>query len=311
MCHYAAATKHIETLDMTRSITTAIIQHECGNNPKANLNVIVDAIRDAASQNAQLIVLQELHNTLYFCQNENSNHFNLAETIPGPTSTLLSTLAKELGLVIVGSIFEKRTAGLYHNTAIVIESDGRLLGRYRKMHIPDDPGYYEKYYFAPGDLGFEPVVTSVGILGIMVCWDQWFPEAARLMALAGAELLIYPTAIGWDKADTEDEQQRQKDAWTTIQRSHAIANGIPVVSCNRTGHESDPSGQSEGITFWGSSFVAGPQGEIISIAPENKAWTNVTPIDLGRTETVRRSWPFLRDRRIDAYHDIILRYRDK
>lgn len=295
-------------------ITVAAIQHQCSTELDKNRQTIANAIRTAAGQNAQLVVLQELHNTRYFCQSENPDNFNLAETIPGPSSVELCKLAKETGVVIVASLFEKRAAGLYHNTAIVIESDGSIVGRYRKMHIPDDPGYYEKFYFTPGDLGFEPVVTSLGVLGIMICWDQWFPEAARLMALAGAQCLIYPSAIGWDPTDSPEEQTRQKEAWITIQRAHAIANGLPLIACNRTGIElvSDVSNEAPaGIQFWGSSFMTGPQGEILQLAPENQDCTLVADINFERTEQVRRVWPFLRDRRVSAYHDIVKRYRDK
>jgi N-carbamoylputrescine amidase len=255
-------------------------------------------------------LLQELHNSLYFCQTENPAHFELAELLPGPTSKLLAELAAELQVVIVASLFEKRSAGLYHNTAVVIDADGSLAGRYRKMHIPDDPGYYEKFYFTPGDLGFTPIQTSLGKLGVLVCWDQWFPEAARLMALAGAELLLFPTAIGWDPADDSAEQQRQKDAWQIVQRAHAVANGIPLLCCNRTGTEHAPD-QSSTIRFWGSSFIAGPQGELLAEASMDEDEVVIATLDLQRSETVRRIWPFLRDRRIDAYDDLTLRYRDE
>ncbi|MDH5325187.1 MAG: carbon-nitrogen hydrolase [Gammaproteobacteria bacterium] len=295
---------------MTQELNVALIQQACLTPQDANMKQIVTAIREAAAAKAQLVVLQELHNTPYFCQTENPDFFDLAESVPGPSTRLLGDLAKELKLVIVASLFEKRAAGLYHNTAVVIETNGEIAGRYRKMHIPDDPGYYEKYYFTPGDLGFEPIQTSVAKLGILVCWDQWYPEAARLMALAGAELLIYPTAIGWDSADSEEEQQRQKEAWMTIQRGHAIANGLHVIAVNRTGHEPDPSKQSDGIQFWGSSFVAGPQGELLTRCSEDKSCVQTCTLNLARTETVRRSWPYFRDRRTDSYHDIIKRYRD-
>lgn len=267
-------------------------------------------IRKAAAQGAQLIVNQELHDSLYFCQSENTDFCNLAVAIPSEATDFYAALAAELGVVIVCSLFEKRAPGLYHNTAVVFDADGSIAGKYRKMHIPDDPAYYEKFYFTPGDLGFIPVDTSVGRLGVLVCWDQWYPEAARLMAMRGAELLIYPTAIGWESTDTDDEKARQRDAWITIQRAHAVANGIPVVSVNRTGYEPDTTGHTGGIQFWGSSFVAGPQGEILYQAPVNEAATAVTEVDMKRSERVRRWWPFLRDRRIDAYTDITRRFID-
>ena len=268
-------------------------------------------IKTLAGQGAELIVLQELHNTLYFCQTENVNRFDMAEPIPGPSTEYFGRLARELGVVIVTSLFERRAAGLYHNTAVVMERDGSIAGKYRKMHIPDDPAYYEKFYFTPGDIGFKPVDTSVGRLGVLVCWDQWYPEAARLMALQGAEILIYPTAIGYESSDAEDEQQRQREAWTTVQRGHAVANGLPVVAVNRVGHEPDPSGMTGGIQFWGSSFVAGPQGEILYRASGNEEDCAVTDIDLKHSEQVRRWWPFLRDRRIDMYGDILRRFIDR
>ena len=268
-------------------------------------------IKALAGQGAELIVLQELHNTLYFCQTENVNRFDMAEPIPGPSTEYFGRLARELGVVIVTSLFERRAAGLYHNTAVVIERDGSIAGKYRKMHIPDDPAYYEKFYFTPGDIGFKPVDTSVGRLGVLVCWDQWYPEAARLMALQGAKILIYPTAIGYESSDAEDEQQRQREAWTTVQRGHAVANGLPVVAVNRVGHEPDPSGMTGGIQFWGSSFVAGPQGEILYRASGNEEDCAVTDIDLKHSEQVRRWWPFLRDRRIDMYGDILRRFIDR
>ncbi|WP_328758111.1 carbon-nitrogen hydrolase [Geomonas diazotrophica] len=266
-------------------------------------------IREAAGQGAQLVLLQELHTGSYFCQTEDIACFDLAETIPGPSTEQFGALARELGVVIVTSLFERRAPGLYHNTAVVLEKDGSIAGKYRKMHIPDDPAFYEKFYFTPGDLGFEPVQTSVGKLGVLVCWDQWYPEAARLMALAGADLLIYPTAIGWDPRDEAAEQQRQLDAWVTVQRAHAVANGIPVVSVNRVGFEADPSGAGAGIKFWGFSFAAGPQGEFLARAGEDEELL-VVDLDLRRSEDVRRIWPFLRDRRIDAYGDLVKRYRD-
>lgn len=271
---------------------------------------LTEKITALASQGAELIVLQELHNSLYFCQTENVDCFDMAETIPGESTDFFGSLAKKLGVVIVTSLFEKRAAGLYHNTAVVIERDGTIAGKYRKMHIPDDPAYYEKFYFTPGDLGFHPIDTSVGRLGVLVCWDQWYPEAARLMALQGAEMLIYPTAIGYESSDTPEEQQRQHEAWTTVQRGHAVANGLPVVAVNRTGHETDPSGATGGIQFWGSSFVAGPQGEMLYRAPENEEAQEIIDIDLAHSEQVRRWWPFLRDRRIDKYTDITRRFID-
>lgn len=294
-----------------KSLKVALVQHSVkSDNLIVNLDANIETIKQAAANDAQLVLLQELHNSYYFCQTEDTNNFDLAETIPGPSTEKLAACAKENQIVIVSSLFEKRATGLYHNTAVVFEQDGSIAGKYRKMHIPDDPGFYEKFYFTPGDLGFTPIDTSVGRLGVLVCWDQWYPEAARLMALAGAELLIYPTAIGWDPRDDQAEQQRQRDAWITIQRSHAVANGIPVLSCNRNGHESDPSGQSQGIQFWGSSFVAGPQGELLAEASENQNEILYADIDMGRSEEIRRIWPYLRDRRIDDYADLKLRYRD-
>ena len=267
-------------------------------------------IRALKAAGAELVVLQELHNSLYFCQMENVDYFDLAEPIPGPSTTFFGELAKELGLVIVTSLFERRAPGLYHNTAVVMDSDGSIAGKYRKMHIPDDPAYYEKFYFTPGDLGFHPISTSVGKIGVLVCWDQWYPEAARLMALQGAELLVYPTAIGYESSDTPQEQERQREAWTTVQRGHAVANGLPVVTVNRTGHEPDPSCQTNGIQFWGSSFVAGPQGELLYRAPQNEEVCTVVEVDIAYCERVRRWWPFLRDRRIDKYSDITRRFID-
>nr|WP_314686524.1 carbon-nitrogen hydrolase [uncultured Porphyromonas sp.] len=267
-----------------------------------------EAIRRVASEGAELVVLQELHNGLYFCQTEDVDTFDEAESIPGESTREFGELARELGIVLVLSLFERRAAGLYHNTSVVLERDGSIAGMYRKMHIPDDPAYYEKFYFTPGDLGFEPIETSVGRLGVLVCWDQWYPEAARLMALSGAELLIYPTAIGWESSDASGEQTRQSDAWQLVQRGHAVANGLPVVTVNRVGHEADPSGQTGGITFWGRSFVAGPQGELLIELDQSEA-TCVVEIDLARSELVRRWWPFLRDRRIDAFSDLTKRYR--
>ncbi|MCF2914655.1 carbon-nitrogen hydrolase [Pseudoalteromonas sp. Cn5-37] len=291
-------------------LKVALVQQSNTDNAQDNMAKSIAGIRDAASQGAKLIVLQELHRSLYFCQTEDVDVFDLAETIPGPSTDTLGALAKELNVVIVSSLFEKRATGLYHNTAVVLETDGSIAGKYRKMHIPDDPGFYEKFYFTPGDLGFEPIQTSVGKLGVLVCWDQWFPEAARLMAMAGAEILIYPTAIGWDPRDEKDEQTRQKDAWVISQRAHAVANGVPVISCNRVGHESDPSGQSEGIQFWGNSFIAGPQGEILAEANNSDEQILVVELDQARSENIRRIWPYLRDRRIDHYQDLTKIYRD-
>ncbi|WP_282115054.1 carbon-nitrogen hydrolase [Pseudoalteromonas arctica] len=291
-------------------LTVALVQQSNTDNAQHNMAKSMSAIREAAQKGAKLVVLQELHRSLYFCQTENVDVFDLAETIPGPSSNALGELAKELSIIIVASLFEKRATGLYHNTAVVLEQDGSIAGKYRKMHIPDDPGFYEKFYFTPGDIGFEPIQTSVGKLGVLVCWDQWFPEAARLMAMAGAEVLIYPTAIGWDPNDDIAEQTRQKDAWVISQRAHAVANGVPVISCNRVGHESDPSAQSDGIAFWGNSFIAGPQGELLAEANNTDEQILVVEIDQKRSENVRRIWPFLRDRRIDHYKDLTKIYRD-
>lgn len=276
----------------------------------ANIKAIEEEVTDLARRGAKLIILSELHNSLYFCQVEDVNNFDLAETIPGPSTDFYGELARRLGVVIVISLFEKRAPGLYHNTAVVLEKDGTIAGTYRKMHIPDDPAYYEKFYFTPGDLGFHPIQTSVGKLGVLVCWDQWYPEAARLMALQGAEILIYPTAIGYESSDTKEEQQRQRTAWTTVQRGHAVANGLPVVTVNRVGHEPDPSGQTNGIMFWGSSFVAGPQGELFYQASDDEEESLILDIDLKHSEQVRRWWPFLRDRRIDEYGEITKRFID-
>ncbi len=289
---------------------TGIIQQHNTADKKYNMQRLAESIKALASEGAELIILQELHNSLYFCQVENVNNFDLAEPIPGPSTEFFGSLAKELGVVIVTSLFEKRAAGLYHNTALVIERDGTIAGKYRKMHIPDDPAYYEKFYFTPGDLGFHPIDTSVGRLGVLVCWDQWYPEAARLMALQGAEMLIYPTAIGFESSDESAEQQCQREAWTTVQRGHAVANGLPVVAVNRVGHETDPSGMTGGIEFWGSSFVAGPQGELLYRASDHEEERKVIDIDLAHSEQVRRWWPFLRDRRIDKYTDIVKRFID-
>ncbi|MDK2852728.1 MAG: N-carbamoylputrescine amidase [Proteiniphilum sp.] len=289
---------------------TGIIQQANSGNREENISRLESKIRILAAQGAELILLQELHNDLYFCQTEDTALFDQAETIPGPSTNRFGRVAAELKVVIVLSLFEKRAPGLYHNTAVVMESDGTIAGVYRKMHIPDDPAYYEKFYFTPGDQGFQPIDTSVGRLGVLVCWDQWYPEAARLMALAGAELLIYPTAIGWESSDNAEEQQRQRDAWITIQRGHAVANGIPVIAVNRTGYEADPSGQTGGIRFWGSSFVCGPQGELLWQAGSDEETALIVEIDKQRTEKVRRWWPFLRDRRIDAYDELTRRWID-
>ena len=293
----------------SKTLRVGLVQQPCTADRATNLKMSEDGIRAAHAGGAQLVLLQELHTSLYFCQHESTQLFDLAEPIPGPSTQWMGALAKELSIVIVGSLFERRAAGLYHNTAVVLERDGKLAGKYRKMHIPDDPGYYEKFYFTPGDLGFKPIETSVGKLGVLVCWDQWYPEAARLMALAGADLLLYPTAIGWNPTDSKDEQARQRDAWVTIQRSHAVANGLPVLVANRVGFEPDPSGQTVGAEFWGHSFVAGPQGEFVAKSGE-KPDVLVTDVDLAHSEHVRRWWPFLRDRRIDAYADLTQRYRD-
>jgi N-carbamoylputrescine amidase len=287
---------------------TGIIQQQNTVDTEANIARLTRRIRACAQQGAQLVVLQELHNSLYFCQTEDTSRFDLAESVPGPSTELFGALAAESGVVLVVSLFEKRAPGLYHNTAVVIEKDGSIAGKYRKMHIPDDPAYYEKFYFTPGDMGFAPIATSVGKLGVLVCWDQWYPEAARLMALNGADVLIYPTAIGWESSDTEDEKQRQLDAWLTIQRGHAVANGLPVIAVNRVGHEPDPSGQTHGIRFWGNSFVAGPQGELLCRLPSDSEEVAVVEVDPARSEQVRRWWPFLRDRRIDAFDGLTKRY---
>lgn len=288
----------------------ALIQMSCTPNVEFNLQKLAKGIAQAAQRGAELVVLQELHNTPYFCQTENPDLFDLAEPIPGPSTDFFGTLARQFGVVIVTSLFERRAAGLYHNTAVVIEKDGTIAGKYRKMHIPDDPAYYEKFYFTPGDLCFEPIDTSVGRLGVQVCWDQWYPEGARLMALRGADLLIYPTAIGYESSDTPEEQARQREAWTTVQRGHAVANGLPVIAVNRTGHEPDPSGQTHGIQFWGSSFVAGPQGEFLFRADLDEEVVAIVDIDLQRSENVRRWWPFLRDRRIEEFAPLAKRYLD-
>jgi len=296
---------------MTRkTLKVALLQDAHRGSREANLDAIEAGLREAAAAGVELVLLQELHNGPYFCQRESVEEFDQAETIPGPGTERIGKLAEELQLVIVASLFEKRATGLYHNTAVVFDRSAAIAGKYRKMHIPDDPAFYEKFYFTPGDLGFEPIATSVGKLGVLVCWDQWYPEAARLMALAGADLLLYPTAIGWDPNDDQAEKDRQRDAWITVQRGHAVANGLPLLACNRTGHESDPSNVGSGITFWGSSFVAGPQGEFLAQAETEGRALLVVDVDLARSEHVRRIWPFLRDRRIDAYGDLLKRFRD-
>ena len=295
---------------MSAHLKVALVQDRDRGSVDANLAQIEARVAEAAAAGAKLVLLQELHNGAYFCQTQDVREFDRAEPIPGPSSERLSRLAARHGVVLVSSLFERRAAGLYHNTAVVFEADGTLLGRYRKMHIPDDPGFLEKFYFTPGDLGFVPIATSVGRLGVLVCWDQWYPEAARLMALAGAELLLYPTAIGWDPADAADEKARQRDAWIVVQRGHAVANGLPLLACNRTGLEPSPQHGGRGIQFWGSSFVAGPQGEFIAQAGTDAPQLLRASIDLARSESVRRIWPFLRDRRIDAYGDLLRRYRD-
>jgi len=291
-------------------LKVALIQQPCGNQRDANLEKSCGMVRQAAASGARLVVLQELHTGTYFCQVEDPALFDLAETIPAPSTEVFGNLAAELGVVIVASLFERRAVGLYHNTAVVLESDGSIAGTYRKMHIPDDPGFYEKFYFTPGDLGFTPIKTSVGILGVLVCWDQWYPEAARLMALAGADLLIYPTAIGWDPSDTREEQERQRDAWITVQRGHAVANGLPLLAVNRIGLEVSTSSPENGILFWGSSFVAGPQGELLAQASRDAEEILQVEMDMSGSERVRRIWPFLRDRRIDEYGDLLKRFRD-
>lgn len=295
----------------TNILKVGLIQQSNSSEIKENLSKLERNIAEAVKKGAELVVLQELHNSLYFCQTENTDNFDLAETIPGPSTDFFGNLAKKHGIVLVTSLFEKRAAGLYHNTAVVFEKDGTIAGKYRKMHIPDDPAYYEKFYFTPGDLGFTPIQTSIGKLGVQVCWDQWYPEGARLMALHGAEILIYPTAIGWESSDSEEEKKRQLNAWIISQRGHAVANGLPVISVNRTGYETDPSGQTNGIRFWGNSFATGPQGEILAEAQNDSDEILVVEIDRTRSENVRRWWPFLRDRRIDAYGEITERFIDK
>lgn len=287
-----------------------IIQQSCSASVEDNKQKLAKNIAEVAAQGAELVVLQELHNSLYFCLTENTALFDLAEPIPGPSTQFYGQLASRYGIVLVTSLFERRSAGLYHNTAVVFEKDGSIAGKYRKMHIPDDPAYYEKFYFTPGDLGFQPIDTSVGRLGVQVCWDQWYPEGARLMALRGAELLIYPTAIGYESSDTPEEQERQREAWTTVQRGHAVANGLPVIAVNRVGHEPDPSGQTRGISFWGSSFVAGPQGEFLYRASKDAEQNAVVEVDMKRCENVRRWWPFLRDRRIEEFAPLTRRFID-
>lgn len=298
------------TTSNSTTLRVGIIQQTCCTDVEANKQKLARNIADVAAQGAQLVVLQELHNSLYFCQTENTQLFDLAEPIPGPSTDFYGEIARQHGIVLVTSLFERRAAGLYHNTAVVFERDGSIAGKYRKMHIPDDPAYYEKFYFTPGDLGFRPIDTSVGRLGVQVCWDQWYPEGARLMALQGAELLIYPTAIGYESSDTPEEQERQREAWTTVQRGHAVSNGLPVIAVNRTGHEPDPSGQTNGISFWGSSFIAGPQGEFLYRAPKEEEVNVVIDIDKQRCENVRRWWPFLRDRRIEEFGPLTNRFID-
>ena len=297
-------------MSSSRILKVGLVQQSCTADTEANKQKLARNIADVAARGAQLVVLQELHNSLYFCQVEDVDNCNLAEPIPGPSTTFYGELARRHGIVLVTSLFERRAAGLYHNTAVVFEKDGSIAGKYRKMHIPDDPAYYEKFYFTPGDLGFQPIDTSVGRLGVQVCWDQWYPEGARLMALRGAEMLIYPTAIGYESSDTPEEQERQREAWTTVQRGHAVANGLPVITVNRVGHEPDPSGQTRGITFWGSSFVAGPQGEFLYRASQDREENTVIDIDLKRSENVRRWWPFLRDRRIEEFGGLTKRFLD-
>ena len=290
------------------TLKVGLVQQTCSANVEANKQKLAHNIAEVAARGAELVVLQELHNSLYFCQVESTDNFDLAEPIPGPSTDFYGNLAREHGIVLVTSLFERRSAGLYHNTAVVFERDGSIAGTYRKMHIPNDPAYYEKFYFTPGDLGFRPIDTSVGRLGVQVCWDQWYPEGARLMTLQGAELLIYPTAIGYESSDTPEEQERQREAWITVQRGHAVANGLPVIAVNRTGHEPDPSGQTRGISFWGSSFVCGPQGELLAQASKDQEENRVVEIDMQRSENVRRWWPFLRDRRIEEFGDLTRRF---
>ena len=309
-CNILKVYINIDVYNMRRTIKVGLIQQSCTGNTAENMDKLKHSIEDVASKGAELVVLQELHNTLYFCQTENTSLFDLAETIPGPSTEFYSGIASANGIVLVTSLFEKRAPGLYHNTAVVFDKDGSIAGKYRKMHIPDDPAYYEKFYFTPGDLGFEPIQTSIGKLGVQVCWDQWYPEGARLMTLKGAEILIYPTAIGWESTDTPKEKARQLEAWVISQRVHAVANGLPVIAVNRVGHEPDPSKQTNGIRFWGNSFVAGPQGEILAQADNMKEENIVTEVDITRSEEVRRWWPFLRDRRIDEFDKLTKRFVD-
>ena len=309
-CNILKVYINIDVYNMIRTIKVVLIQQSCTGNTAENMDKLKHSIEDVASKGAELVVLQELHNTLYFCQTENTSLFDLAETIPGPSTEFYSGIASANGIVLVTSLFEKRAPGLYHNTAVVFDKDGSIAGKYRKMHIPDDPAYYEKFYFTPGDLGFEPIQTSIGKLGVQVCWDQWYPEGARLMTLKGAEILIYPTAIGWESTDTPEEKARQLEAWVISQRGHAVANGLPVIAVNRVGHEPDPSKQTNGIRFWGNSFVAGPQGEILAQADNMKEENIVTEVDITRSEEVRRWWPFLRDRRIDEFDKLTKRFVD-
>ena len=309
-CNILKVYINIDVYNMRRPIKVGLIQQSCTGNTAENMDKLKHSIEDVASKGAELVVLQELHNTLYFCQTENTSLFDLAETIPGPSTEFYSGIASANGIVLVTSLFEKRAPGLYHNTAVVFDKDGSIAGKYRKMHIPDDPAYYEKFYFTPGDLGFEPIQTSIGKLGVQVCWDQWYPEGARLMTLKGAEILIYPTAIGWESTDTPEEKARQLEAWVISQRGHAVANGLPVIAVNRVGHEPDPSKQTNGIRFWGNSFVAGPQGEILAQADNMKEENIVTEVDITRSEEVRRWWPFLRDRRIDEFDKLTKRFVD-
>ena len=309
-CNILKVYINIDVYNMRRTIKVGLIQQSCTGNTAENMDKLKHSIEDVASKGAELVVLQELHNTLYFCQTENTSLFDLAETIPGPSTEFYSGIASANGIVLVTSLFEKRAPGLYHNTAVVFDKDGSIAGKYRKMHIPDDPAYYEKFYFTPGDLGFEPIQTSIGKLGVQVCWDQWYPEGARLMTLKGAEILIYPTAIGWESTDTPEEKARQLEAWVISQRGHAVANGLPVIAVNRVGHEPDPSKQTNGLRFWGNSFVAGPQGEILAQADNMKEENIVTEVDITRSEEVRRWWPFLRDRRIDEFDKLTKRFVD-
>lgn len=309
-CNILKVYINIDVYNMRRTIKVGLIQQSCTGNTAENMDKLKHSIENVASKGAELVVLQELHNTLYFCQTENTSLFDLAETIPGPSTEFYSGIASANGIVLVTSLFEKRAPGLYHNTAVVFDKDGSIAGKYRKMHIPDDPAYYEKFYFTPGDLGFEPIQTSIGKLGVQVCWDQWYPEGARLMTLKGAEILIYPTAIGWESTDTPEEKARQLEAWVISQRGHAVANGLPVIAVNRVGHEPDPSKQTNGIRFWGNSFVAGPQGEILAQADNMKEENIVTEVDITRSEEVRRWWPFLRDRRIDEFDKLTKRFVD-